>query len=153
MFGLALLVASSVFAQQASTGSISGTVIDPSGQVIPGATVKITSELNRESRSGTTNETGDYFFGAVDPGVYTDGVNGGDGGGGGNFSGITSIDAIAEVNIQANSYTAEYGLKSGAQVNLVTKHGGSEFHGTAAYYKRHEQFNAQNFFNNRQGTN
>ena len=84
--------------------------------------------------------------------VYTDGVNGGDGGGGGNFSGITSIDAIAEVNVQANSYTAEYGFKGGAQVNLITKHGGVEFHGTAAWYKRHEQFNAQNFFNNRTGT-
>src|SRR4029079_17098218 len=81
--------------------------------------------------------------------VYTDGVNGGDGGGGGNFSGITSIDAIAEVNVQANSYAAEYGFKGGAQVNMITKHGGSEFHGSAAFYKRHEQFNAQNFFNNR----
>ena len=34
---------------------------------------------------------------------------------------------------------------------MITKHGGSEFHGTAAFYKRHEQFNAQNFFNNRTG--
>src|SRR5207244_2586953 len=83
--------------------------------------------------------------------VYTDGVNGGDSNAGQNFSGITSVDAIAEVNVQANAYTADQGFKGGAQVNLVTKRGGQQFHGTAAWFKRHEQFNAQNFFNNKNG--
>ena len=99
---------------------------------------------DQDTWGGSFQSTVPTFQGRGGNTVYTDGVNGGDGGGGGNFSGITSIDAIAEVNIQANSYTAEYGFKGGAQVNMVTKHGGSEFHGTAAYYKRHEQFNAQN---------
>jgi len=66
--------------------------------------------------------------------IYVDGVNGGDGGNGGgggaNFSGATNIDAIAEVNVQVSSYTAEFGLKGGSQINLVTKHGGQEFHGS-----------------------
>lgn len=255
-----------VSAQQGSTGTVTGTVLDPSGQIVPGAKVKLTFELNGEDRAEVTNESGDFFFGALVPGaytiridapgfrpleqknnmvvasgrlalgrlqlevgsvtesvmvtaqgaavatttsaqaatidskqmeliavrgrdpmsvfktlpgvqiipdqdtwggsyqstvptfqgrggntVYTDGVNGGDGGGGANFSGITSLDAIAEVNVQANSYTAEYGFKGGAQVNMVTKHGGQSFHGSAAWYKRHEQFNAQNFFNNKTG--
>jgi hypothetical protein len=263
---LALMLAFAAFAQQGSNGTILGTVTDPSGQSVPGAKVKIVSELNGEEKSTLTNDAGDFFFPAMAPGsysiridasgfrpleskgnvlpaagrlafgklqmevgsvsesvmvtaqnsqvatsttaqattidskqmdlvvvkgrdpmsvfktlpgvqiladqdtwggsfqstvptfqgrggntVYTDGVNGGDGGGGGNFSGITSIDAISEVNIQANSYAAEYGFKGGAQVNMVTKHGGSEFHGTLAYYKRHEQFNANNFFNNKSG--
>ena len=59
------------------------------------------------------------------------------------------MDAIAEVNVQMSAYTAEYGLKGGAQVNLVTKHGGSEYHGTGYWYKRHEMWNATNFFNTR----
>ncbi|HZO57978.1 MAG TPA: hypothetical protein VFB63_35040, partial [Bryobacteraceae bacterium] len=42
-----------------------------------------------------------------------------------------------------------YGLKSGSQINFVTKRGGQNFHGTGYWYKRHEMFNAQNFFNNR----
>jgi hypothetical protein len=67
-------------------------------------------------------------------------------------SGATNLDAIAEVNVQMSAYTAEYGLKGGAQVNLVTKHGGNEYHGTAYWYKRHEMWNATNFFNNRSGT-
>ena len=68
---LALTFASGSFAQQASTGSIAGTVADPSGQVVPGASVKLTYELNGEQRSTTTNEVGDFFFGALAPGAYT----------------------------------------------------------------------------------
>jgi len=84
--------------------------------------------------------------------VYVDGINGGDGGGGGNFSAATNMDAIEEVNVQMSAYTAEYGLKGGAQINLITKHGGSDYHGTGYWYKRHEMFNATNFFNNKTGT-
>ena len=83
--------------------------------------------------------------------IYVDGINGGDGGGGGAFSAATNMDAIAEVNVQMSAYTAEYGLKGGAQVNIITKHGGAEYHGTGYFYKRHEMFNATNFFNNRAG--
>ena len=46
MAGLTLILAMSAYAQQGSTGSITGTVADPSGQVVPKATVKVTSELN-----------------------------------------------------------------------------------------------------------
>jgi Carboxypeptidase regulatory-like domain len=83
--------------------------------------------------------------------IYVDGINGGDGGGGGNFSGATNIDAIQEVNVQMSSYTAEYGLKGGAQVNIVTKRGGASYHGAAYTYQRFTELNATNFFNNRDG--
>ncbi len=83
--------------------------------------------------------------------IYVDGINGGDGGGGGNFSAATNMDAIAEVNVQMSAYTAEYGLKGGAQVNIITKHGGTEYHGSGYWYRRHEALNATNFFNNRAG--
>ena len=51
-----------------SAGSITGTVADSSGQMVPKATVKLTSELNGESRTTQTSETGDFFFGAIAPG-------------------------------------------------------------------------------------
>ena len=63
------------------------------------------------------------------------------------FSGTTNIDAIAEVNVQMSAYTAEYGLKGGAQINVITKHGGAEYHGTGYWYKRHETWNSTNYFN------
>lgn len=266
-FAILLALAMSVPAQQSSTGTLGGTVTDSSGQVVPGASIKLTNEVNAEERSATTNESGDFLFAALVPAPYTvrieakgfrpyeqkgnivvasgrlslgmlqlqvgsltesivvtaqgaavqttssnhaavidnkqmsmislrgrdpismlrilpgvqqgvgnqelfggdfstpvpriqgragatiyvDGVNGGDGGGGDNFSGATNLDAIAEVNIQLGSYTAEYGLKGGSQINFVTKHGGSEFHGTGYWYKRHEMFNATNYFNNLNG--
>jgi hypothetical protein len=83
--------------------------------------------------------------------IYVDGVNGGDGNGGGSFSGATNIDAIAEVNVQMANYTAEFGRSGGTQVQFLTKHGGSEYHGTGYWYKRHEMFNANNFFSNSNG--
>ena len=87
--------------------------------------------------------------------IYVDGINGGDGGGsgggGGNFSGATNLDAIAEVNVQMSAYAAEYGLKGGAQVNYITKHGGTEYHGTAYTYQRDKRFNSTNYFNKQAG--
>jgi hypothetical protein len=63
-----------------------------------------------------------------------------------------SMDAVAEVQILLSNYQAEYGRASGANVQIVTKSGTRDFHGIGSYFKRHEQFNANNFFNNRNGT-
>ena len=62
-----------------------------------------------------------------------------------------NLDAIAEVKVLTNSYTAEFGTASGGVINLVTKNGTQRFHGGLYYYSRNEDFNANNFFNNRQG--
>lgn len=62
-----------------------------------------------------------------------------------------SMDAVAEVQILLSNYQAEYGRASGANVQIVTKSGTRDFHGIGSYFKRHEQFNANNFFNNRLG--
>ncbi len=261
------LVAVNVAAQSV-TGSLSGTVVDESNKVIPGADITVVNEITGEERRGVTNEVGDFAFAALVPGrytvkvqlagfkavsrdgnvvlgngrtavpqiqlqlgevtevvsvtalgeslktnttahqavldltqvtnlsirgrdpisllkilpgvsllandtetfggsfatavpviqgsgrgqtIYVDGINGGDGGGNGgggtNFSGATNLDAIAEVNVQMSAYTAEYGLKGGAQVNFITKRGGSEYHGTGYTYQRDKMFNSTNYFN------
>jgi hypothetical protein len=53
-----------------------------------------------------------------------------------------SLDSVAEVKVQASNFQAEYGRAGGANVIVVTKSGTSTFHGSAAYYKRHEAFNS-----------
>ena len=58
---------------------------------------------------------------------------------------------MAEVSVLLSNYQAEYGRMSGANITLVTKSGTQDFHGLASYFKRHEQFNANDFFNNRLG--
>jgi len=62
-----------------------------------------------------------------------------------------SQDAVAEVKIQLSNFQAEYGRMSGANVTVITKSGTRQFHGGASHFRRHEQFNATNFFTNRQG--
>src|SRR5262245_50570858 len=263
-FSVALLCAATAFAQS-TAGSMSGSVVDAQGQVVPGANITITNENTAEVRTAVSNEIGEYVFPTLQPGPYTvraelqgfkpfeiknnvvlannrltvrplrlevgqlaetvsvtavgetiattvtshqaimnekqietmsirgrdpisllkvlpgvgslandqetfggsfstpvpniqggrgqtiyvDGINGGDGGGGGNFSAAVNMDAVEEVNVQMSAYTAEYGLKGGAQVNLITKHGGANYHGTGYWYKRDDALNATNFFNNR----
>lgn len=83
--------------------------------------------------------------------MTTDGVNGGDGGGGGFYSATVNLDSVGEVKVLMNNYNAEYGRSGGAIINMITKSGGSEYHGAGWFNKRHEQFNANNYFNNSTG--
>jgi hypothetical protein len=63
-----------------------------------------------------------------------------------------SMDAIAEFKVSTTSQSAEFGRNSGAQVQVASKGGTSEFHGGGYWFKRHEGWNANSFTNNRQGT-
>ena len=60
-----------------------------------------------------------------------------------------SVDAIGEVRLLVSNYSAEYGGRTGGQYNLTVKSGNTQYHGTAYYYWRHEQFNANEWFNNK----
>ena len=82
---------------------------------------------------------------SIDGVVVTDA----DSGGGKRLS--VSQDAVAEVKILISNYQAEYGRMSASNLEVVTKSGTRDFHGLASYFKRHEQFNAGNFFDNRLG--
>jgi hypothetical protein len=62
-----------------------------------------------------------------------------------------SPDAIGEVKLLVSNYTAEYGARNGGQLNITIKNGTAQFHGTGYYIFRHEEFNANEFFNNKLG--
>jgi hypothetical protein len=56
-----------------------------------------------------------------------------------------SQDAIAEYRVNSALYTAEYGTQAGGQINVVTKSGGNDLHGTVFGYLRNSVFDARNF--------
>lgn len=62
-----------------------------------------------------------------------------------------SVDAVQEFKVQVNFFGAEYAQSGGAIVNLVTKSGTNQFHGTAYYYRRDSTLNANSWGNNRAG--
>jgi hypothetical protein len=250
---------------QAVSGTIQGTVTDPTGNLIVGANVTLTNEGTADRRSVTTNATGNFNFVSIPPGTYDvrveskgfqafqktgnvlssterlslgsiqltigsvtetvsvsaqalavqtvsaegsstlssrqvenlslkgrnpisllrlmpgvatndgdleaagnydllpnvagvanstttysiDGLQGNDLGTTNRITTPVSPDSVAEVKVLLNNYQAEYGRNGGSSINVVTKSGTRDFHGTVYWYKRHEMFNANNFFNNR----
>lgn len=62
-----------------------------------------------------------------------------------------SMDAVSEVKVLVSNYQAEYGRMSGSNVELITKSGTRDFHGSGSYFNRNEDYNANNFFTNRNG--
>jgi hypothetical protein len=56
------------------------------------------------------------------------------------------IDYIQEVKIHTANFSAEYGRNSGAQVSLVTRSGGNDFHGSAFEFIRNDKLDARSFF-------
>jgi hypothetical protein len=263
---LALVALHSVAHAQTDTGRVSGTVRDPNGAVVPGATVAVRNERTDEERSATTGGDGVYQIPALRPSTYTltvsakdfapatrNGVqvlvgqeqalditvsptgvteqvtvtsgteavintesasmsanvnpreveglplngrqlsqlylqapgalNSGSGTYGdirfngraveqnivrydgvegtaiidaspGNLNGEvpspfrlqSSLENVQEFRVESSNYPAEYGTGTGGQVNVVTKSGGNQFHGSAFEYFRNDALDAANFF-------
>lgn len=83
--------------------------------------------------------------------LMLDGVTNVDTGSNGGTLATTNIDMIAEFKVITNSQQAEFGRSSGAQINVVTKSGTNQFHGTGYYFYRHESLNANSWRNNMDG--
>ncbi len=66
----------------------------------------------------------------------------------GSYAGIPipNPDSIQEFKVQTSQYDAAYGQNPGANVNVVTKSGTNQFHGSAWEFNRNNIFNANDFF-------
>jgi outer membrane receptor protein involved in Fe transport len=63
-----------------------------------------------------------------------------------NTSYVPSAEAIEEVSVVTNSYSAELGMAGGAAINVVVKSGTNDFHGTAWGYDTNSALRARNVF-------
>jgi hypothetical protein len=272
LWAMLLAMAPALVAQSAGTGALTGTVTDPTGSVVPGASVTLVSTETNQTRTTTTGTDGSYRFSLLPPGTYrvrfsatgfrtadvpsvtvsvtetpvldqrlevgvqsdqvtvesqtealqaasstlgttvgshtltslplsnrnytqiialsaganvgatdatqfgkgtqTMAVNGNDPGqnnfqmdgvnitnwaNAGNSDdsvlytgiGIPNPDAIQEFKVQTSTYDASYGRNPGANVNVVTRTGSNEIHGTGFEFFRNAQLNANSFFYNR----
>ena len=80
-----------------------------------------------------------------------DGVNNMDVGSNATLLIFPSVDSIQEFRVERNSFSAEYGQAQGAVINLITKGGANQFHGTGFEFLRSDKLNGTDFFNNRAG--
>jgi Carboxypeptidase regulatory-like domain len=87
---VAAVMAPSLMAQSLVSGDMTGTVTDPSGAVLSGASVTLKSDATGQTRSTTTGSNGNYRFSLLPPGNYTITVN---------MTGFSKAEEKASVNV------------------------------------------------------
>jgi hypothetical protein len=117
-------------------------------QLVPGATEGVPNSLASGTRPDDRRQTSAISInGALDNqnNQLLDGIDNNE-----RFIGTMvvkpSIDAIAEVKVQTNMYTAEVGRTAGGVVNIITKSGSNDFHGSAFEFNRNDRFDERNYF-------
>jgi hypothetical protein len=121
-------------------GIVPVTTQQPDSIVMAGVTVAVAPSggLNpgNQSISGQREDANGFM---VNGGDVKELMNGG-------TSVVPNLDSIAEFRILTNNFDAEYGNSSGGVVNVVTKSGSNELHGTAFEFLRNTALDARNFF-------
>jgi len=108
-----ILAASGVAWSQTVQGVITGTITDPTGAVVPGATVTITNVGTNASQTATTGSDGSYRFGLVPPGAYTVEVKAA------NFAVVRASGIVVEAS-QTVPFSVKLELAKASQVIEVT---------------------------------
>src|SRR5271165_4266442 len=121
--------------------------------LVPGATVEpsgvaaIQSGFGQFAINGNRDRSNNYTLDGTDnndPFFNNSAFN--QTGIGGAPASVLPIDAIQEFNLQSN-FSAEYGRNTGSVVNIVTKAGTNQIHGSLFEFLRNDMFDARNFFN------
>lgn len=103
-----------------------------------------TSAIANDSQQGTNVRVDDTAINGLRrrTAPTLDGISNVDHGSVGTLVNNISVDAIQEFRLVSSPYSAEYGSQAGPNINVVTKRGGSEFHGSIFEFIRHDKLNA-----------
>ena len=83
--------------------------------------------------------------------ITIDGVTSMDSGSNSTTHTAPTLGTIAEVKVLTSAYQAEYGRAVGGTIIVTTRGGGRQYHGSGFWSHRHEEFNANDYFNNQRG--
>lgn len=95
-------------------------------------------QLGNFSVNGTRENEHEYTI---------DGASNVDTGNNGGTHVTLNTDAIEELKVLTSNYQAEFGKAAGGQLAVTTKSGTNAWHGNGRFFHRHEQFNANEYFN------
>ncbi|MEJ7710516.1 MAG: carboxypeptidase regulatory-like domain-containing protein [Pyrinomonadaceae bacterium] len=120
-------------------------------QLIPGTALlddnqlALTTSLNVNGAQAVNGNRGNSTS------ITVDGGNNLDSGSNNSIVNNVGIDFIQEVKIQTSNFSSEYGRNSGAAINVVTRSGGNDFHGSLFEFVRSDRLDARNFYAPRRG--
>ncbi|HET6648177.1 MAG TPA: carboxypeptidase regulatory-like domain-containing protein [Pyrinomonadaceae bacterium] len=118
--------------------------------LVPGVTSSGSSEIG----IGLTNVVDFTINGTRRNSInfLVDGVSNTDVGSNVTLLSVPTVDSIQEFRVITSIPSAEFGRSGGGVVNLITRGGGRQFHGTLYEFLRNDRLNANSFFNNANGT-
>jgi hypothetical protein len=113
----------------------------------PGIRVNVTGGSGNMNANGIPGSTILYTLDGMDQNDPANNLNNS-----GASNNLLGANAVGEVAVVTNAYSAEYGRMAGAQVNMVGMTGANSFHGNIFYNYNFEKLNANSFFSNSAGT-
>ena len=129
-----------VTGQQVATLPLNGRDITNLIFLQPGVNYEVNSMwygMGYYSSNGNRGQTGSS---------YLDGIDSTDAEGGGVLLANFNLDAVEEFKVLSNSYSAEFGRGAGSLVQLVSKSGSNEFHGSLFEFLRNSALDSRSFF-------
>ena len=149
-------------ALQTDTSTLSGTLTEQAvqdlplngrnfihlAQLTPGASEGNVQGFGTGTRPDDRRPTSEITVNAQNDSVNNKTIDGMDNNEGviGSIGVQPSIDAIQEVHVQTNLYTAEVGRTAGAAIDIITKSGTNNFHGSIYEFLRNDKFDARSYF-------
>ena len=135
-----------ITAKEVSELPVNGRTYSLLALTAPGATNTTDGAFDKIRFNGKATEQNKFAYDGVDASAVFDAAPGWLTVSGSQFRLQNSVETVQEFRVDSALYPAEYGTGTGGQVNLVSKSGGNEPHGSLFEFLRNDRLDARNFF-------